>query len=304
MIFWVFFLFTLAASHFTIAKAALQYGQPIFFVAARMIVSGIILLGFLINRKRFPSIEKSHYIDFASIILFHIYLAFVLDMIALNYMVSSKGALIFNLSPFVTALFSYFIFHEKMTFNKYIGFFIGILGLLPEILAPAPQENLIQNSSFISWPEILMIGSVITSVYGWVTFRKLIRKGYSPLQINGIGMLGGGILALVTSLIFEWQFWQPLPISNYVQFCWLTGLIIIMANFLFYNLYGWLLKQYTATFLAFAGFITPLITALFGWIFLGETVHWQFFFSVFIVSIGLSIFYFEELKQGYIIKQR
>jgi drug/metabolite transporter (DMT)-like permease len=111
-------------------------------------------------------------------------------------------------------------------------------------------------------------------------------------------MMGGGILALITSRIFE--VWDPFPVSDWVQFLKITCAVIVVGNFIYYNLYGYLLRTYTATFMAFAGFLCPLFAAVFGWYFLGEEVNATFFFSLFVVVLGLAIFYQEEFKQGYI----
>jgi drug/metabolite transporter (DMT)-like permease len=68
-----------------------------------------------------------------------------------------------------------------------------------------------------------------------------------------------------------------------------------------YSIGTYLFRHYTVTFLSFAGFTTPLFAALFGKIFLGESVGLHFFFSLAVVSLGLWLFYGEEIKQGYII---
>lgn len=300
---WILALYTLAALNFTIAKAVLAYSQPMFFCAVRMLLASTILLPVIYLKNRgLPRINKTEYLDFMLIISVQAYLAFVLDLMALKHMSSSKGALFYNLSPFITALFSYLILKEKMTFKKFLGLCIGLLGFLPALLLPAPGEQLIQGSSYLSWPEVSMIGSVIASVFGWTIFRRLIKKGYDPLVINGIGMMGGWILSFASSLIFERHYWHPIPAEHLGRFIGLTILITFLANIIQYDLQGRLLKKYTATFLSFAGFITPLITALFAWTFLGETVSWTFFFSVLVIASGLALFYLEELRQGYITR--
>jgi drug/metabolite transporter (DMT)-like permease len=245
--------------------------------------------------KRAFFVHKKDRMLFFQIILFHVYFAYMLDLWSLQYLTSFKSSFLYNLSPFFAAIFSYFYFAEKMTSRKWLGLGIGFCGFLPEIVSNLSVHT---ASSLISLPEIVMLFAVGSAVYGWIMLRKLVKDGeYSPIMVNGVGMVGGGILALITSYFVEG--WAISPIMQFWPFVRLTALIILVANILFYNFYGYLLTRYTATFLSFAGFTTPLFAALFGWLFLGEMVSWTFFLSLFVVFIGLYIFYQEELKQGY-----
>ena len=71
--------------------------------------------------------------------------------------------------------------------------------------------------------------------------------------------------------------------------------MLLISNVVCYNLYGHLLKRFSATFMSLAGLITPLFASLFGWYFLDEVITWHFYMSMFIFSIGLFIFYQEEI---------
>ena len=46
-------------------------------------------------------------------------------------------------------------------------------------------------------------------------------------------------------------------------------------------------------------FIDPLYVALYGFLFLDESVGWHFFTSAAAVFIGLYLFHREDLRQGY-----
>jgi drug/metabolite transporter (DMT)-like permease len=291
----IILLYALCASTFTICKALLAYAKPFFFIAVRMLIAGGILVGYSSWKEGSLNIKKKDYWLFLQIIIFHIYLAYVLDLWSLQYMSSSKSSFLYNLSPFIAALFSYFFFAERMTARKWLGLTIGFAGFLPEILFKSSFEF---SNFWPSYAEIVLFGAVTSGVYGWITMRKLVKdESYSPLMVNGVGMVGGGFLALVTSYIVEG--WSASPVFALWPFIQLTTLIIIVGNILFYNFYGYLLTKYTATFLSFAGFTTPFFAALFGWFFLGEVVNWTFFVSLVFVSCGLYIFHLEELKQGY-----
>jgi drug/metabolite transporter (DMT)-like permease len=111
---------------------------------------------------------------------------------------------------------------------------------------------------------------------------------------NGVSMLIGGILALGHS--YSTEEWNPFPVTHYSVFFECTLLLILISNLICYNLYGMLLKRYSATFISFAGFTTPLFTALFGWLLLGETVSLSFYLSFFIVLSGLVLFEYDLKK--------
>ncbi len=266
-----------------------------------MIVAGGLLLAFYTWRyKKLPKIRPEDRVVFIQVILFHIYFAYILDMWSLQYITSFKSSFFFNLAPFITAIFSYFFFNERMTIKKWLGLSISFLGFIPELIQRIPAEEMVGGVFFLAWPDIAMIGAVTSACYGWIIMRQVVKgQGDSPFMVNGIGMLGGGLLALLTSYVME-GYWQISPVNNIGAFLALTALIIIVVNIIFYNFYGFLLREYTATFLSFAGFMCPLFAALFGVIFLGEQVTWHFFFSSLIVLCGLYIFYQEELRQGYI----
>lgn len=295
----IIFLYAVCASTFTICKSLLSFVKPFFLIGVRMLVAGVLLLAYAWwkDKKAFI-IKRADWLPFVQIVLFHVYFAYILDLWSLQYISSSKSSFLYNLSPFLAALFSYFYFSEKMTTKKWIGLSIGFCGLLPEMFLKKISG---QSDGFLfSIPELVLLGAVASGVYGWIMVRKLVKDGnYCPTVVNGIGMVGGGLLAFVTSYCIEG--WSESPVLQFWPFIKLTALIIVVGNIIFYNFYGFLLKRYTATFLSFAGFTTPIFAAIFGWIFLGELVHWTFFASMVIICIGLYIFYQEELKQGYTI---
>jgi drug/metabolite transporter (DMT)-like permease len=298
----------LFASTFTIGKVVLNYLQPIFFIGFRMSVGGILLLGYLyLFKKNKIQLKKQHFWLFAQITIFHIFIAYIAEFWALQYLTSFKAAIIYNLSPFLAAIFAFLFFSEKMTIKKWIGLLVGFFGFFLVLAnGKSPGEVKMNAFGFLSWPEIIMLLAVCSSVYGWTIFKKLSNLGYSSIMINGFGMLTGGILALFTSFLFEGPSLLKFSPSSLIFEIWVvlgySLLLILIANIVCYNLYGHLLKKYSITFLSFAGFFTPLFAALFGTIFLKEIPSIYFFLALMFISSGLYIFYQEELRLGYIKK--
>ena len=298
--FFVFLLFALFASVFTVGKVGLEYTQPFFLIGTRMILAGVLLLGYEFYRQ-----GSSFKIDWQGcrrilrLALFNIYLTNVLEFWGLKYLTSFKTCFIYSLSPFISALFSYLIFSEKMSIKKWAGLSIGFLGILPMLLSETSMEQETGHLFIFSWAELAVIVAATTSVYGWILLRQLVNEnGYSPLLANGLSMVVGGSMSLIHSGLVE--DWNPVPVTEFLPFILCAVWLLVVSNLVCYNLYGWLLKRFSATFMSFAGFTTSMFSALFGWALLNEHLTWAFFVSSAIILLGLSIFYQEELKPAFV----
>lgn len=297
MILLVILLYAGFGSLFAFSKGTLNFSEPFFLIGSRMFFAGVLLLvhQFIWNRKQF-SIKLSHLKPLFLLGFLNIYFVNMAEVWGLQHMVSSKVCLIYSLSPFLAPVVAYFVLRETLNFKKLIGLMIGLLGLIPIFMSQSPKEILSGSIANISFAEISVILAALGSVYGWILLKKVINEyHYSAIMANGVSMTLGGGLALVHSYC-SGESWSPIPVSNIDLFIRNTLLMCLISNFICYNLYGYLLKCYSATFMAFAGFITPLFAIFFGWIFLNETITWHFFASITLFSIGLTIFYQEELK--------
>jgi drug/metabolite transporter (DMT)-like permease len=305
----------LFASTFTIGKLALAYTAPILFIGMRMLTGGFLLLGYtyVVDREA-CRIERKDINLLGQVSFFQYYAAFILEFVGLTRMTSAKVSLFWNLSPFVTALLVYVVYRESLSKKKILGLVIGFLGLLPMLLSSNPDQDVSGLFLSISLPEIILLAAVVCACYGWILIKQAQDRGYKTLFINGFAMSGAGIAALLTSFIVEGTPYVAPPASclSYKMpfLCSLFGshgagialfvtyslLLILISNVICFNLYGHLLRVYSATFVSFAGFVTPLFAALYGHILLGEEIGIYFFCSLMIVCCGLLLFFQEELR--------
>lgn len=294
--FFVFLMFALFASVFTVAKIGLQYTEPLFLIGSRMFIAGLILTGYEYFKSDKPlKINKQAWRRIIRLAFFNIYVTNVLEFWGLQYLTSFKTCFIYSLSPFISALFSYIIFSERMSMKKWVGLSIGFVGMLPMLLSETSLEQETGHLFIFSWAELAVITATSTAVYGWIILRQLINEnGLSPLLANGLSMLLGGSMSLLHSGFAE--DWNPVPVKEFMPFFLCAGWLLIVSNLICYNLYGWLLKRFSATFMSFAGFTTAMFSALFGWAFLGENLTVAFFISTIVILAGLSLFYQEELS--------
>ena len=164
-----------------------------------------------------------------------------------------------------------------------------------------------QQGSLVSSGEMILLVAVLSSVIGWIILKKLVWEGEeeercSPVTANAYSMMLGGALALIHSYAAG-ENWNPVPVTDSYYFVRNTILLCIISNIICYNLYGYLLKRFTATFMSFAGLVTPLFASLFGFAFLSEGISWDFFASFACFSIGLFFFHQDEMKkEGFSVK--
>lgn len=299
-------MYAIWSSMFSLAKIALQYSPPVFLTGLRMTLAAVILLGYLFIRKRSSfKLDRKQWISIGFLAFFSIYLTNILEFWALQYLSAAKACFIYSLSPFFAAFFSYLHFGEKINKTKALGLCIGFLGIIPVLTLQTGAEELVNAFSFFSWPTLAIIGAAMSSVYGWVLLRLIVKdQMISPTMANGSSMLIGGLIAFAHSFFSD--SWHPTPIAvgSFTPFFGWTLLMAFVSNILCYNLYGFLLKKYTATFLSFVGLLSPIFASLHGWLFLGEPLSGLIFLSTAIVCTGLWIVYAAELKQGYIVKSK
>lgn len=287
----------IAAVGFPTAKIVLAHVQLFFFVGMRLLISGLFLFGYhYITTGTRIRYRKSDLLMLLKLAFFGFFLCFVCSIGALKYATATKASFLYNLTPFINALFSYFYFAEKMTTKKWVGLGIGFFGFIPMLLANGHAQS---DGLIVSWADLLLIIAVSTYAYGMILTRKLMLSGhYSSTVINGTAITAAGIFSLLASCFFDAR---PL-VNHFSSFDFLMFSLACLSLITGYTIAGFLLKHYTATFLSFAAFTMPFFAALYSWLLLGEHITWHFLASTVAVIIGLYIFYTEELKQGYITK--
>ena len=223
-------------------------------------------------------------------------------VVTLDDLSSARYAFMFNLTPFFTAIIAYFYWGKRLSHREMISLLIGFLGFMPLVLVSSQQN--INSVGFVSIPGLQLFMGTIAYAYGWIIVSDLVKnKGYSPFLVTGISFLSGGVATLLTSLVFETH--NDIPaISNMRSFILYLFSIIFVSEILASNLYAYLLKKYSATFLAFAGFLYPIFSALLAWIILKERITYNFFISTVIVTAALYMFHVAEVAKKHRMMHR
>ena len=297
-------MYAVWSSVFAVGKIPLALSSPIFLTGFRMSLAALLILSYLLfTQKDKFKMEKKQWLSLFFLGFFSIYLTNICEFWGLQYLSAAKACFIYSFSPIFTAFFSYIHFKEKMNPLKWVGMGIGFVGILPVLLTQTGSEELL-STSFLSWPTLALIGAVLFSVYGWVLLRvNLKNTEITPVMATGTSMFFGGGLALLHSFFYDT--WAPVPIAPGGAFTVVKWIVIMtfLFNIICFNVYGMMLKRFTATFLSFVGLLSPVFASISGWVFLGEPLSWTILLSSGVVSLGMTLVYYAELKQGYIQKE-
>ena len=213
------------ASSIPMSKIALQFTSPVFLTASRMLIAGALLLFYeQFFTKQKLRLETKHWLFYAQIIFFGIYLKYILRYWSLNQLSTAKMSFMLNLTPFCVALFAYWSFKETLTAKKWLGLILGFASLVPILLISSSINDLKSQLFLFSWAEIGIFAEIAAHSYSLIVMRKMVRdSNYSASMTNGIRMFGGGILALFTAFFFE----TVAPITQLGTFLgWLFAIII------------------------------------------------------------------------------
>ena len=288
----------LFALTFPVGKWGLSYADPLVLTGGRMLIAGFILLIWSVATQNISTarpISRNKFSDiwlFFKTTIFYIYLTFVPEFWALKSMSSLKNNMMWSATPFITALLSYYLIHERLTRQQWLGMLIGTLGVVPLLYVSSAQEIVWGEFMRISLPELMMFIAVGSAAYAWFLVKELYARGYTILFINGVTMLVGGSMSLLTKYIFDYEStWYTQLMPTLVAMI----ALVFISNVAAYTIYGYLLRYHSVTFLSFSGFLCPLFGALFGWLILGERVYVQYVVSFIFIITGLVLFYRSDL---------
>lgn len=296
MIFIAIIEYAILASTFTLSKVAIGFADPLFLIGIRMLIAApLIMIIQALQQKKFCfNIEKKDYYSFFKVGIYHIAIPFIGEFWALQYISSIKSAITYSLTPFIAAFLSFLLLKKKLSLKQSFGLFIGLFGILPIFISSSPLEQLMGEFLYISLPEIILLFSVISASYAWFIISDLMNKGYSISLINAVSMFIGGCISLLIWLFTTTDF-APLK-GNFQDFIFWTLCLVVVANVISYNLYGWLLKHISITLMSVTGFFCPIFASLYGWLFLQEEVGILHVISLFMVIVALWLFYQDEIS--------
>ncbi|MGA1932290.1 DMT family transporter [Arcobacter sp. YIC-464] len=195
--FLVFFATILVAISFIISGKLSGVVDPISLTLFRFILAFIVLLPFVLFIKKYRIKIKTSFIKGLKISLFYS-LYFILLFKALEETTALNTATLFTLVPLVTAVFTNFVFKDRLNSSKLFIYILGMIGTSIVIFDGNIQKLL--NLTFNNGDIIFLFAVVSMALYS-IGAKYFYEKGDEVITLTLMTLLGG-IIWMSIALFF------------------------------------------------------------------------------------------------------
>ena len=272
------------ALNYTIAKDVMpNYIEPSGFILLRVLGGGFLFLIFyaFFIRER---VDKKDYFSFALCGLFGVAINQLFFFEGLNLTTPINAAIIMTTNPILVIVISAFLIREKITLQKIIGIFFGIVG----------AGTLILNSGSISFDNDFFIGNILvfinaTSYAIYLVLVKGLMKKYQPLTVMFFVFLFG----LFFVFPFGYQQLTSINIDLFTSDIYLKILfVVVCTTFIAYLFNAFALKTLSPSVVSIYIYLQPVLASVIAIIYNSDSIDYikivsSFFIftAVFLVSI-------------------
>lgn len=260
-------------------RAAFAEGvEPWTMVAMRVVIAALLVLGVLISRRcTFPSREVVRLGLIQSV--FNLIVPYLLFTFA--YAEASAGfvGLLAGLIPVSTSVFAHFMLQdESLTAGKLVGLFVAFSGVAA--LLVSGDSGLVEGGR-----PLLAIGLGLVSVasIGFAgAYAKKHAGTYDPIMMTGL-QFGLAAFWLVAAMLFI----EGAPTDISATGWWLILSLAVLATFMPFLLYFWLLQHISATEASLVGYLVPFVALVGGIVLLDEQLQAGIIVGGALVFVGM-----------------
>ncbi len=248
-------------SSFVSSKLVLEVLPPMALAFYRYLFSFAALFTFFIIFEKDKKLKRSDVVDLLLSSGIGIFIYFIGEYNALNYISASTASIIVSLLPVFMLVTNFIVFNEKITLFK-VG--IILLTLVGVVMVVQAGFRIMFNESLIGYSLMIM------GVAAWVVFSLStvkMRKTNSNLKV--ITYQSG--LALILFFPFAIANFSSIGVLNLNDWINIIYLGVFASGLAFY-LYVYSLKSLGTLPASIFGNLVPVVTIIVGYLLLGEVL--------------------------------
>lgn len=246
---------------FIAAKFGLPFAEPMTFLATRMALVVLILIGIVaLMRPRWPSRTEAWHSVVVGLLVHGVYLGGVFVAI-FQGVPAGISALIPGLQPVLTSTLANRWLGEKVTPLQWFGLALGFIG----VLLVLNDRSIAMSGSLLGWTAAFMslFGITIGTLYQKRFCGAVDWRSGNLIQYVAAATLFGLGAALFESLIIDWTH----------EFIFALAWSVIVLSICTVALMYWLIRRVAAAKVASLFYLVPAVTALMAWALFGERLN-------------------------------
>lgn len=179
-------------------KIVVQWYEPITIIFLRLIISGALMLTFMLIFKQRQSIKREHLKYFLLLAFAQPFCYFLGESFGLKQVSSTIASVIIATIPLFSPFAAYYMVREKVTLPVVVGIAFSFLGIILMLFNP----DLSLNAAPVG--VLLLFVAVFAAVAYSVIIRKISHE-YNPVTIITYQNLIGALYFLPLFLIFDFK---------------------------------------------------------------------------------------------------
>ncbi|MFD0669883.1 DMT family transporter [Cohnella sp. GCM10027633] len=246
---------------FLAIKIGIEAGLPPFLTAGlRFTAAGLVLLGWMLlkGKVRLSLLLRK---ELVFIGLGSTFMTFAALYWAEQHVDSGIAAILSATGPMIILGLQALVTKQAQGFGRsaYVGCMIGFAGVIVLLL---PKLVVGGDSLWVIGCVLILLGEVGYAAGSLLTRRVIVQLNeVSPIAINAVQMLYGGLALLVLS-----SFSERMSVAPFLTLSGAGSLfyLIVIGSMLGHSLYAWLIKATNAFFPSTWLYVSPLIAMVLG----------------------------------------
>ncbi len=179
-------------------KIVVQWYDPITIIFLRLIISGLLMILFMLVTRSWQTIKRKHLKYFLLLSFFQPFCYFLGESFGLTMVSSTIASVIIATIPLFSPFAAYFMVKEKVTVHIIAGILVSFAGILLMLFNP--------DFSLSASPKgvLLLFLAVMAAIAYSVIIRKISHE-YNPVTIITHQNLIGAIYFLPLFLVFDFK---------------------------------------------------------------------------------------------------
>jgi len=260
-------------------KVGLEGFPPFLSAALRFIIASIVLFVYVrCSRLRFPA-DHHDWFTMVFLGLVQITIPYAGVYWGEQYVTSGLASILGATIPFFTAIVSYVLKTERLTFRSVLGIIVGFVGLT---FVFSKGFGSVEFNGHSLLGQLAILAASASYGFAYVVGGRRARS-IDPVVNVTTQLATGAIFLSAFAFVFERDFAVTLSIPAVVSLLYLA----LIGSALAFSLLYWLLKHVSATQAGMISMVNPAVALALGWLFLGETVTWSLLVGAGLILWGI-----------------